>query len=96
MDRSLLQAIMLAGVKQVQEDSGRTWRDLTESSKVIGTLDGFESINGIEATCVVERLVIESGLGSRVSAETLFVNGRRALTVGEAVDVLAKTIISEA
>lgn len=95
MDRSRLQTIVLAGVRDIQEQSGRTWRDLTETQRVIGTLDGFESINGVEATAVIEQLVIEAGLGAKVNAETLFTDGRRALTVGEAVERLAAAITGE-
>jgi hypothetical protein len=93
LDREQLRSIVLAGIKEVQEDSGRAWTDIVGASKVIGGVDGFESINGIEATCVVERLVIEQGLGAKVNAETLFTDGRRAHTVDEAVDILAKTIV---
>jgi hypothetical protein len=93
MDRAQLRSIVLAGVKAVQDDSGRAWTEVVGSSKVIGVVDGFESINGIEATCIIERLVIEQGLGTKVSAETLFTDGRRAHTLDEAVDILAKTIL---
>lgn len=93
MDRAKLQSIVLAGVKEVQEESGRAWTDVTGSSKVVGTVDGFESINGIEATGVIERLLIEQGLGTKVSVETLFTNGRRAHTLDEAIDILAKSIV---
>jgi hypothetical protein len=96
MDRAKLQAIVLAGVKEVQEDSGRAWKDLAVSSMVIGEVDGFESINGIEATCVIERLVIEQGLGTKVEAETLFTDGRRAHTLEQAVEILAKAILTGA
>jgi hypothetical protein len=93
MDRAKLRVIVLAGVQEVQEDSGRVWKEVVGSSKVIGVLDGFESINGIEATCVIERLVIERGMGKKVDADTLFTDGRRAYTVDEAVEILANAIV---
>jgi hypothetical protein len=89
----VLRSIVLAAVKEVQDEGGRTWKEITGASKVIGVVDGFDSINGIEATGVIERIVIEKGLGTKVNAETLFTDGRRAHTVDEAVEILAKSIL---
>lgn len=97
MNRAQLRSIVIAGVKEVQKESGRRWSDEVEgTSKVIGLLDGFESVNGIEATGVIERLIIEAGLGVKVTAETLFTDGRRAKTIDEAVEILATTIVKAA
>ena len=79
---------MVEVLKEVQALSGRAWKDLVDGSKVVGELEGFDSIAGIEATSMVEQRLISAGLASKVSAETIFVDDRRALTLSEVVQRL--------
>ena len=82
--------ILFEVLKQVQEMSGRPVEDLTELDVPIGHLAGFDSLNSIEVTLLVEaRLKCE--LPGNVS---LFVSedGRRALTVEEVAQRIKKLL----
>jgi acyl carrier protein len=84
-----IEASVIAGLKQVQQISGRTWTDLTRSSEPIGELDGFDSLASIEAT-----VVIEERLGCTIEHDSLFISddGTRPLTVGQICERLAMLI----
>ncbi len=92
MDRARLRELVVAGLKEEQRISGRAWKDLPDHSNVVNVLEGFDSIAGIETTSIIEGLLAAEKPGCTINAETLFVDGRRALTLSESVDALEKAI----
>jgi len=87
MTLNQIEAKVIAGLKEVQQISGRAWTDLKPSSKPIGELDGFESLASIEAT-----VLIEEKLGCKIEQDSLFISddGTRALTIKQICERLAK------
>jgi acyl carrier protein len=85
-----IKAAVIAALKEVQQLSGRGWNDLADDMKPIGTLEGFDSLSGIEAT-----IAIEQRLGQQLDTETLFEDGRRAFTLAEICDRAAKHSASQ-
>lgn len=52
----------------IQKASGRGWTPLTEDDRPIGALEGFDSLNGLEAT-----VQLEQRLGCRFGVTSVFV-----------------------
>ena len=70
-------------IGNVQQESGRTPPDLTADTYVYTEIDGFDSLNGVEATVILcERL------GNAELADDLFLpeKGHRDISVGEIAD----------
>lgn len=84
-----IEAKVIAGLKEIQQISGRTWTDLNPSSKPIGELDGFDSLASIEAT-----VVIEDKLGCKIEHHSLFISddGTRALSIKQISERLAQLL----
>jgi len=66
--------------------SGRQCPPITDATKPIGDLEGFDSLSGVEATSLMER-----ELNCTLADGSAFVHEspsgkRRALTVGQAVE----------
>jgi len=69
-----------------QQMSGRQCPSIADDTKPIGDLDGFDSLSGIEATCMLEvELKCTLGDGSAFVHESP-TGTRRALTVVQAVE----------
>lgn len=80
MDVKVIEAAVVTVLKEVQDISGEDYSDLGSGDKPLGSLEGFDSLRGIETTIMVlERLGCES------SRDSLFVSedGKRATTLGE-------------
>ena len=89
MDTETIRKLVIEVLHEVQTESGREWVDLSDRSKPIGLLDGFDSLTGIEATVILEeRLRISLGV------ENIFVSqeGDRALRLGEIVTSIAAVV----
>jgi acyl carrier protein len=84
---------LLSVLKEAQSLSGREWTDLDVDAKPVGSLDGFDSLSGVEATVMIEQRV-----GCTLDVESIFVSddGKRALTIGEISDRLLKLIAAKA
>ncbi len=78
--------LILQVLKEVQELSGRPWHPLTSGTVPIGTLDGFDSLSGVEAT-----VMIEEKLGCTLGIDSAFVSedGNTALTLKAVCDRVA-------
>ena len=83
MSPETVRAVVIDVLQEIQQVSGRSWSEQGSTSVPISTLDGFDSLSGVEAT-----VMIEAKLGCRLDIETVFVSedGRRALSIGEVVD----------
>jgi acyl carrier protein len=80
-----LTLLVLDVLNSIQTASGRPCRPLTNDSRPLRDLDGFDSLNGLEATVKLERR-----LGCTFSATGVFVNtgATRALRLREVVAVI--------
>ena len=89
MVQQSFESLVLEVLREAQELSGREWSDLSLECKPIGALEGFDSLAAIEAT-----VMLEQKLGCDLDLESLFVseNGKRALTIKEICERLAKTL----
>lgn len=89
MTTSEIEALLVRALRDVQETSGREWSELDGDAKPIGSLDGFDSLNGVEVT-----VSIETELGCSLGVDSLFVNedGTRALTVAQIVQRVERLI----
>jgi len=76
-------------LRQVQITSGRDCPQIGDATKPIGDLDAFDSLTAVEAT-----VLLELELNCKIADGTPFISasGKRALTVAEAVERLAKLI----
>ena len=76
-------------LRQVQELGGYEWVDLAPGAKVIGCLEGFDSLTGIEATVLVEQNVASAlGLDAvSLGKDSIFVSddGRKALSLKQVI-----------
>jgi acyl carrier protein len=79
-------------LREVQTISGRDCPRLADATKPIGDLDAFDSLTAVEAT-----VLLELELNCKIAQGTPFISasGKRALTVAEAVERLAKLISAE-
>jgi len=82
MDVDQIRAAVINVLHSVQSQSGRDWVPITDGSKPIGALDGFDSLSGLEATVLLEEIT-----GISFGRENIFVSekGDAALNVGEIV-----------
>lgn len=89
MDReNILQHVVLA-VAQTQEASGRSSNGIEESTKPIGDVEGFDSLNGLEVT-----MALSQSLGYEIADDNLFVSkdGSRALSIAEMTDTICESL----
>lgn len=85
MDRNKIQESIIQTLREVQQMSGRAVGKLEFSTKPIGDLQEFDSLNGVEATVLLSRM-----LGQEIPDENIFVSrdGSRALSIAEIADNL--------
>ena len=79
-------------LKAVQQMSGRQCPPITDATKPIGDLEGFDSLSGVEATSLMER-----ELNCTLADGSAFVHEspsgkRRALTVAQAVERITQML----
>ncbi len=78
-------------LRQIQTTSGRECPEITDATKPIGDVDGFDSLMAVEATVLLEqelRCVLSEG------TPFISVTGRtRALTIAEVVERIAEMIL---
>jgi acyl carrier protein len=92
MSPETIQTEILRALREVQELSGRKWSQLGPDLKPIGALDGFDSLASVEAT-----VMIEEKLGCSLDMDSVFLSedGKRALTVKEISERLAKLLVAK-
>lgn len=80
MDADQVTKVVIEVLTELQEMSGREAIPISSSTCPIGDLDGFDSLNGVEAT-----VELSERLGFDVPAINAFVDetGTKALTVAE-------------
>lgn len=80
MDAMSIMTIVLEVLRDVQEISGEDYVDIGLDDKPLGTLEGFDSLKGIEAT-----VMVQERLGCEIKRDSLFVseNGCQATTLSE-------------
>ena len=94
MDKQEIVAKVIQAVAQVQQMSGRPSADIGTSTRPVGGVEGFDSLNGVEATVMLsESLRVELPEDCNPFIST---DGKRALTVGEIADTLSTYIEAEA
>jgi acyl carrier protein len=68
-------------MRSIQTLSGRPWREVSLDECPHERLDGFDSYASVEATTEIEKL-----LGRKIDADTVFYNGKSALTLRQVCD----------
>ena len=89
MDKATVTQQVVQAVVQAQEASGRAAGGIGPSTKPIGGVPGFDSLNGVEVT-----VSLSKSLGYELPDDNLFVSqdGKRALSISEIADNLCKTM----
>jgi len=86
MNRAEIVSVLFDVLKSIQLDSGRESIPLYGSTCPIGDLDGFDSLNGVEAT-----VELADRLGIEIAGATVFANeaGTKALSITEVAERLS-------
>lgn len=90
MERQEIVTKVIQTVAQVQEMSGRSSAGIDADTRPVGSVDGFDSLSGVEATVMLSdslRLHLPEDYNPFISKD-----GKRALTVGEIADGLSTYI----
>ena len=79
-------------VKDIQKMSGRTAERINSRTKPIRGIQGFDSLNGMEAA-----VALSESLSCNIPPENLFVSedGKRSLSIEEISDRICKIIEEE-
>lgn len=91
MTRQEIEGAVIRALISIQADeSGRELVPIGPDTRPIAELPGFDTLNGVEATLLLER-----ALGRELGTDQLFVSadGRRALPVSEVVERLFSEIL---
>jgi acyl carrier protein len=85
MNHAEVVSVLLDVLTSIQQNSGRDIASISGNTCPIGDLDGFDSLNGVEAT-----VELADRLGVEISGTSVFVNesGTKALTVTEVAERL--------
>lgn len=91
MTRDEVQSVIVEVLREVQQISGREWKDIDLDATPIGCLDGFDSLSAVEAT-----VMVEEKLDCKIEIDSVFVsdNGKRALTLQEISERLSRLLPS--
>jgi hypothetical protein len=93
MDEKTVRAVVLEAFKEIQTMSGRPWADLSDKSRPIGVLPGFDSPNGIEFCCAIEeKLNCEIPDDENLCVEDLPKGRRRARSLKDIVELVCKVV----
>ena len=89
MDKTTVMQEVVQAVVRVQETSGRAAGGIGPSTKPIGGVPGFDSLNGVEVT-----VSLSQSLDYELPEDNIFVSqdGKRALSISEIADNLCKTM----
>ena len=91
MDTASIKTMVLGVLRDVQEISGEDYVGIGPGDKPLGTLGGFDSLKGIEAT-----VIVQERLGCQIERDSLFVSedGSRATTLAEICSHLGEVVTS--
>lgn len=89
MNKEKVMEKVIQAVVHVQEVSGRATGVVGSGTKPIGGAEGFDSLNGIEAT-----LILSESLDYKLPDDNIFVSegGDRALSIAEVTANVCNTI----
>ena len=91
MDRDEVITHIVEAVTQVQRLSGRATSGIGPGTRPIGGLEGFDSLNGLEAV-----VMISSAIGRDIPDDSFISeDGRRALTISEIADNISGANLME-
>ena len=92
MDKNEVTEKLIHAIEKVQKISGRPSEGIDSATKPIGGIEGFDSMNGVEAA-----MILSEFLGCDLPAETLFVSGegKQALSIAEISADVCKIIKEE-
>ena len=94
MDKQEIITEVVQTVAQVQESSGRPSTGIDASMRPVHDVEGFDSLNGVEATVMLSESLgvnLPDGFNPFVSED-----GKRALSVSEIADSLSSYLSAEA
>lgn len=94
MDKQQIVDKVVQTVAEIQEASGRSTVGIGLSTRPVGGLEGFDSLNGVEAT-----VMLSDSLGVNIPEDCnpfISKDGKRALSVGEIADSLGTYLGLEA
>jgi hypothetical protein len=97
MRRSEVEAILMEALQEVQGLGGHEWHAMDADREVIGVLEGFDSLTGIEATAIVEeKLTKKLGrlepIALGISSFFVSSDGRKALTLSAVVSTVCAAL----
>lgn len=86
MDKSKIIEKIVAAVTQIQETSGRVVGPYGPGTRPFTDVEGFDSLNGVEATVIISESL------SRDLPESIFLakDGHRRLSIGEIANSLCE------
>ncbi len=87
MTRKEATALVIEKVTEIQTNSARAIREITERTRPIGDLEGFDSLNGVELASIICDALPLGEMTNICASE----DGTRALTVREIVDRVMKS-----
>ena len=90
MEKQEIISQVVQTVVRVQQVSGRPSADIGASTRPVGGVEGFDSLNGVEATVMLSEALefeLPHDYNPFISAD-----GKRALSVGEIADTLSTYI----
>ena len=91
MTREKIWRALVDCFRKIQEVSNRPVSEITDETKPIGDLEGFDSLNGVELAHMVSEHLPIGRIRNLCASE----DGKRALTVREIIDSIIKTITSQ-
>lgn len=91
LDKQAVRGALISVLRQVQKVSGRSCPEITDATKPIGDLQGFDSLLAVEAT-----VLLEQKLGCTL-ADIPFISegGTRALGIGAIVERTLAMVLPE-
>lgn len=97
MNKTQVAATIAEALQEVQTLGGHEWVCPSRKAKVIGSLEGFDSLTAIEATVLVEQKISSRlGLTSPLSLgqDSIFLSedGRQARRLDEVVDAVTAAV----
>lgn len=91
MDRNFVKTVVIETVTEIQSLSGRSSAGIGGGTRPIGGLDGFDSLNAVEAS-----FSFSEKLGCEVTSDvSLFAANGRAYTIDEITDNLCEHISAQ-
>lgn len=88
MASETVKAALIATITEIQANSGRAQIEITDDTRPLKDMQGFDSVNAVEAT-----MVLSEYLNCEIMPDiAIFAQGGQALTVSEIVKNLSKIV----